>query len=140
MEVVPHGYDFLFIFKKYIGGFEMIELANLEDLEKVEYLPEKLRDVLADDLAIFSAEYGSKRNYKIEGGYIAIIESVEDYLVFREHNLDFANEEIITEYEDEFEGYVASLILVGDNYNLVIVAPKELSDFAEVRRILSKEK
>ena len=118
----------------------MIELANLEDLEKVEYLPEKLRDVLADDLAIFSAEYGSKRNYKVEGGYIAIIEKVEDYLAFREHNLDFANEEIITEYEDEFEGYVASLILVGDNYNLVIVAPKELSDFTEVRRILSKEK
>mgnify|MGYP003457824487 FL=1 len=118
----------------------MIELANLEDLEKVEYLPEKLRDVLADDLAIFSAEYGSKRNYKVEGGYIAIIQSVEDYLVFREHNLDFANEEIITEYEDEFEGYVASLILVGDNYNLVIVAPMELSDFTEVRRILSKEK
>ena len=47
----------------------MIELANLEDLEKVEYLPEKLRDVLADDLAIFSAEYGSERNYKVEGGY-----------------------------------------------------------------------
>ena len=118
----------------------MIELVNLEDLEKVEYLPEKLRDVLADDLAIFSAEYGSKRNYKVEGGYIAIIQSVEDYLVFREHNLDFANEEIRTEYEDEFEGYVASLILIGDNYNLVIVAPMELSDFAEVRKILSKEK
>ena len=118
----------------------MIELVNLEDLEKVEYLPEKLRDVLADDLAIFSAEYGSKRNYKVEGGYIAIIESVEDYLAFREHNLDFVKEEIITEYEDEFEGYVASLILVGDNYNLVVVAPKELSDFTEVRRVLSKEK
>ena len=118
----------------------MIELANLEDLEKVEHLPQELREVLADDLAIFSAEYGSERNYKVEGGYIAIIEKVEDYLAFREHNLDFANEEIITEYEDEFEGYVASLILVGDNYNLVLVAPKELSDFAEVRRILSKEK
>ena len=118
----------------------MIELANLEDLEKVEHLPQELREVLADDLAIFSAEYGSERNYKVEGGYVTIIEKVEDYLIFREHNLNFADEEIITEYEDEFEGYVASLILVGDNYNLVVVAPKELSDFAEVRRILSKEK
>lgn len=118
----------------------MIELANLEDLEKVEHLPQELREVIVDDLAIFSAEYGSERDYKVEGGYIAIIESVEDYLVFREHNLDFANEEIITEYEDEFEGYVANLILIGDNYNLVIVTPKELSDFAEVRRMLSKEK
>ena len=45
--------------KKNIGGFEMIELANLEDLEKVEHLPQELREVIADDLAIFSAEYGS---------------------------------------------------------------------------------
>ena len=114
----------------------MIELANLEDLEKVEYLPEKLRDVLADDLAIFSAEYGSKRNYKVEGGYVAIIEKVEDYLAFREHNLDFINEEIITEYTDEFGAYTACLILLGVDYNLVIVAPKELGDFEKVRELL----
>lgn len=36
----------------------MIELANLEDLEKVEHLPQEI----ADDLAIFSAEYGSERS------------------------------------------------------------------------------
>lgn len=118
----------------------MIELANLDDLEKVEYLPQKLKEVIADDLAIFSAEYGSERNYKTEGGYVAIIENVEDYLVFREHNLDFTKDDIITEYTEEFEAYRACLILLGDNFNLVIVAPNELSDFAKVRKVLSKKK
>ncbi len=126
--------------KNIIGGFEMIELANLKDLEKVEHLPQELREVIADDLTIFSAEYGSERNYKVEGGYVAIIEKVEDYLAFREHNLDFAKDDVIKEYTDEFGAYTACLILLGDDYNLVIVAPKELSDFAEVRKILSKEK
>ena len=114
----------------------MIELANLEDLEKVEHLPQELREVIADDLAIFSAEYGSERDYKREGGYVSIIENVEDYLAFREHNLDFAKDEIITEYTDEFGAYTACLILLGDDYNLVIVAPKELGDFEKVRELL----
>ena len=139
-EVVLETVWLLFIYKKIIGGFEMIELANLEDLEKVEHLPQELREVIADDLAIFSAEYGSEMDYKVEGGYVAIIQKVEDYLALREHNLDFAKDDVITEYTDEFGAYTACLILLGDDYNLVIVAPKELSDFAEVRKILSKEK
>ena len=135
-EVVLETVWLLFIYKKIIGGFEMIELVNLEDLEKVEHLPQELREVIADDLAIFSAEYGSERNYKVEGGYVAIIEKVEDYLALREHNLDFAKDDIITEYTDEFGAYTACLILLGDDYNLVIVAPKELGDFEKVRKLL----
>lgn len=114
----------------------MIVLSNLDDLEKVEHLPKKLREVIADYLVTLSADYSSERDYKAEGGYVAVIERVEDYLEFKEHNLDFAKDDIITEFTDEFEGYVANLILLGDNYSLIIIAPTEISDFVEVKKLL----
>ena len=51
----------------------MIELANLEDLEKVEHLPQELREVIADDLAIFCAEYGSERSWNLGFNVLAFL-------------------------------------------------------------------
>mgnify|MGYP003487006932 CR=1 FL=1 len=59
--------------KNIIGGFEMIELANLKDLEKVEHLPQELREVIADDLAIFCAEYGSERSWNLGFNVLAFL-------------------------------------------------------------------
>ena len=47
--------------------------------------------------------------------------------------------DIVTEYQDVLANgeYISSLILLGDDYNLLVITPKEFSDFENVKRLLA---
>ncbi len=42
-----------------------------------------------EDVEIIANEYGEDRDYKIRGGYVAIVESLDDFREFTQFNLDF---------------------------------------------------
>ena len=130
--------SFLFA-KKYIGGFGMIELSNVKDMDRVKHLPLEVQNGILDALQVLDEDYGKDRDYKKEGGFVAILESLSDFRMFMEFNLDFAKDEIITEYQDVVadDMFTMSLLLIGDNYQIVVVTPKEFSDFENVKRLLA---
>ena len=130
--------SFLFA-KKYIGGFGMIELSNVKDMDRVKHLPLEVQNGILDALQVLDEDYGEDRDYKKDGGFVAIIESLGDFRMFMKFNLDFAKDEVITEYRDVLanDTFTMSLLLIGDNYQIVAVTPKELSDFENVRKLLN---
>ena len=117
----------------------MIELANVKDMDRVRHLPTEVQEGILEALQVLHEDYGVDRDYKIQGGFIAIVESLEDFRLFTEFNLDFAKEEIIVEYRDVLanDTFTMSLLLIGDNYQIVVVTPKEFSDFENVKRLLA---
>ncbi len=117
----------------------MIELANVKDMDKVKHLPIEVQNGILEALQVLDEDYGDMRDCKKEGGFVAIIEVLEDFKMFMEFNLDFAKEEIIVEYKDVLanDTFTMSLLLIGDNYQIVVVTPREFSDFENVKRLLA---
>ena len=117
----------------------MIELANVKDMDRVRHLPTEVQEGILEALQVLDEDYGDMRDCKKEGGFVAIIEVLEDFKMFTEFNLDFAKDEIITEYQDVVadDMFTMSLLLIGDNYQIVVVTPKEFSDFENVKRLLA---
>ena len=117
----------------------MIELANVKDMDRVGHLPIEVQEGILEALQVLDEDYGVDRDCKIQGGFVAIIEVLEDFKMFMEFNLDFAKDEIITEYQDVVadDMFTMSLLLIGDNYQIVVVTPREFSDFENVKRLLA---
>lgn len=127
-----------YLLKNIIGGFEMIEIGKLGELDRASHYPQEVQEKILEAVEIFADEYGEDRDYKVRGGYVAIIESLEEFKQFEVFSLDFMTDEIITEYQDVLANgdFVSSLILLGDDYNLLLITPKEYSDFEKVRSML----
>ena len=117
----------------------MIELVNVKDMDKVKHLPTEVQEGVLEALQVLDEDYGVDRDYKIKGGFVAVIEALEDFEMFMEFNLDFAKESVIVEYQDVLanDEFTMSLLLIGDNYQIVVVTPKEFSDFENVKRLLA---
>jgi hypothetical protein len=107
---------------------------------KEENLPNLVKAVIEEQLEILDTEYGVERDkYANDGGYVAIIESKEDFETLEErHNLNIVNpfngEEdhfSISEYNEEIitkdgQKYVSILFLLSNDYGLVIFVKKSL--------------
>ena len=48
-------------------------------------------------------------------------------------------DDVIKEYQDVLANgeYISSLILLGDDYSLLVITPKEFLDFENVKRLLA---
>lgn len=127
-----------YLLKNIIGGFEMIEIGRVGELDRASYYPKEVQEKILEAVEIFADEYGEDRDYHVRGGFVAIIESLEEFKKFNEFSLDFMADEIITEYQDVLANgdFVSSLILLGDDYNILLITPKEFSDFEKVRSML----
>ena len=117
----------------------MIELLNVKDMDKVKHLPTEVQEGVLEALQVLDEDYGVDRDYKSKGGFVAVIEALEDFEMFMEFNLDFAKESVIVEYQDVLANnrFTMSLLLIGDNYQIVIVTPIEFSDFEKVKEMLN---
>ncbi len=122
-----------------MGGFEMIEIGRLAELDKASHYPKEVQEKILEAVKIFEDEYGEDRDYKVKGGYIAIVESLDDFREFTQFNLDFLTDDVITEYQDVLanDEYISSLILLGDDYSLLVITPKKFSNFENVKRLLA---
>ncbi|WP_252244847.1 MULTISPECIES: hypothetical protein [unclassified Clostridium] len=91
-------------------------------MEKVQALPIEVQEVISGVLEIFDSEYGTNRDkYENDGGYIVVIESVEDFKEIQKRtNIDVNS--VIVEYVDKIlcadgKVYTNSLILCNNNYS-----------------------
>ena len=84
---------------------------------------------ISETIEILNENYGEARNVdKDLGGYVLIIESIEDVKELKNGMLKY----ILPEYTDEVvcsEGvkYTSSLFLISDDFSVVVIADEELS-------------
>lgn len=101
---------------------------QLEELS--DYIVEVIRSI-SEIIEILNENYGENRNVdKDLGGYVLVVESVEDVKELKNGML----KEILPEYTDEIicsEGvnYTSSLFLLSSDFSVVVIADEELSKF-----------
>jgi hypothetical protein len=121
----------LSILLKNEGGTNMIEVAYLREMDRLDTLPKEVQETIMSILLILDSEYGSeRRKYEDLGGYVAIVEKNEDLQELKDRaNIDCDN--IIAEYTDRIicssgKVYTNSLILLNNDFGISIIMPLEL--------------
>lgn len=109
----------------------MIEIAYLREVEKVQGLPIEVQEVIKGILEILDSEYGADRDkYADNGGYVVVIESIDDFKeIQKKTNIDI--NDVIVEYVDKIlcangNVYTNSLVLCNNDYSISLVMPFEI--------------
>ncbi|MDU4589403.1 MAG: hypothetical protein E6240_07795 [Clostridium butyricum] len=104
----------------------MIEITYLREIEKVKMLPDEVQEVIKGILEILDSEYGSNRNkYVDDGGYVIVVESIEDFKeIQKKTNIDV--NDVIVEYVDKIlcadgKVYTNSLALCNNDYSISLI-------------------
>jgi hypothetical protein len=104
----------------------MIEIAYLREMKKVQALPIKVQEVIRGILEILDSEYGVVRDkYTEDGGYVIVVESIEEFKEIQEKTHIDVND-IIVEYVDNIscangEIYTNSLVLCNNDYSISLI-------------------
>ena len=108
----------------------MKKISKLSELIGLK-LEVKVVNVIEDQLKILDENYGEIRDVdKDLGGYVLVVESIEDVKELKNRTL----KDILPEYTDEIicsEGvnYTSSLFLLSSDFSVVVIADEELSKF-----------
>ncbi|WP_242976801.1 hypothetical protein [Clostridium sp. 3-3] len=100
-------------------------------MEKVQALPVEVQDVIKGILEILDSEYGTdKDKYVDDGGYVIVVESIEDFKeIQKKTNIDV--NDVIVEYVDKIlcadgKVYTNSLVLCNNDYSIPLIMPFEI--------------
>lgn len=107
----------------------MLKIWNYEHLNLIKKNYRYIFWYIKNLIKILDENYGENRNVdKDLGGYVLVVESVEDVKELKNEML----KDILPEYTDEIicsEGvnYTSSLFLLSDDFSVVVIANEELS-------------
>ena len=106
----------------------VINIWKEEDLERVQELPQQVKEVMRENLKILEESYGTERTADDLGGYIALVDE-DDIEIFKEEILKGT----IAEYIDEVEGadYISALFLLSSDFAIVVICEKNLRETLE---------
>lgn len=111
----------------------MIKIAHVKEVEVLKGLPSEVIDVIRDAVTILDTEYGENRDIDSDdGGYVMILESEEELEGLKDLHIDVKM--AIPEYTDRIqckEGqiFISTLVLLSNDFGIVIVMPLELLRF-----------
>ena len=108
-----------------------MEITYLREIEKVQVLPVEVQEVIQGILEILDSEYGADRDkYSDDGGYVVVVESIEDFKeIQKKTNIDI--NDMIAEYVDKIictngNVYTNSLVLCNNDYSISLIIPFEI--------------
>lgn len=110
----------------------MIEIAYLREQEVLKTMPQEVQKTIEEILHILDSEYGANRNrYEDDGGYVVVVEKIEDFKEIMDEAYIDCNE-VIAEYVDKIvcsngEVYTNSLIICNNDYSISLIIPIELT-------------
>lgn len=106
----------------------LINIFEEEELEIVQELPQKVKEVIRENLKILEESYGKERTVEGLGGYIALVDEY-DIVTFKDKTLKGT----IPEYIDEIEGadYISALFLLSSDFAIVVICEKKLRETLE---------
>lgn len=109
----------------------MIEITYLREMQKAQALPSEVQEVIKGILEILDSEYGDDRDkYVDNGGYVVVIESIDDFKeIQNKANIDV--NDVIVEYVDKIvcddeKVYTSSLVLCNNDYSISLIIPFEI--------------
>lgn len=109
----------------------MIYLVSLKEMNKVNMFPIEVQQNVQYILNILDEAYYEDRAKNDDGGYVIVVESIEDFeLIEKYTHINFEN--LIVEYVDIIECsnsrvYTSSLVLCNSDYGISLIIPIEIT-------------
>ncbi len=116
----------------------MIKIGTVKQFEELKKeLPQEVKNECLNLLEILEENYGEDRDVEVDlGGFVAILESKEDFEELIENNLDVLTEiaEDIAVFNTENAKYFMVLYLLSSDFAISIIVEKEHVD----KQVLAK--
>lgn len=109
----------------------MIKLVHLEEMNKISMFPSEIQNNIQAILAILDEAYGKDRDKNDDGGYVIVVESIEDFEgIDKDTYINLDN--VIVEYVDVIECsngkvYTSSLVLCNNDYGISLIITLEIT-------------
>lgn len=108
-----------------------MKIWKVEQLNLLSGYPKKVVDSINETIGILNENYGTNRDVdKDLGGYIQVIESLEELKSLKEGIL----QGLVEEYSDEIcttengDVYNSTLYIVSSDYNIMVITKNEMTD------------
>ena len=109
----------------------MIEVMNVKESNKISMFPSEVQNNIQAILAILDEAYGKDRDKNDDGGYVIVVEGIEDFEII-EKNTYINLDNVIVEYVEVIECsngkvYTSSLVLFNSDYSISLIIPLEIT-------------
>ena len=106
----------------------MINLWKKDDLNLLSEYPKEVVENVDNVITILDESYGDNRKSTDDGGYVCIIEDIEEVKYLKVNTLEGLVEEFSDViYEDSIDKYNSTLYLLSSDYSIIIVTKNEVT-------------
>ena len=107
----------------------MINLWKKEDLKLLLEYPKEIVDNVNNVINILEESYGNNRKVTDDGGYVCVIEDIEEVEDLKVNILKGLVEEFSDViYEDNIDKYNSTLYLLSSDYAITVITRNEATD------------
>lgn len=109
----------------------MIEVMNVKESNKISMFPSEVQNNIQAIVTILDEAYGEDRGKNDDGGYVIVVEGIEDFEII-EKNTYINLDNVIVEYVDVIKCdkgkvYISSLVLCNNEYSISLIMPLEIA-------------
>ena len=107
----------------------MINLWKKEDLNLLSEYPKEIIENVDNVITILDESYGDNRKSTDDGGYVCVIEDIEEVEYLKVNVLKGLVEEFSDViYEDNVDKYSSTLYLLSSDYSITVITKNEVTD------------
>lgn len=108
----------------------MISIFKKEDLNLLPEYPKEVVDNVDNVIDILDENYGYNRKLTDDGGYVCIVEYIEEIEYLKSNILKGLVEEFSdVVYEDEINIYSSTLYLLSSDYSVTVISKNEETEY-----------
>ena len=107
----------------------MINLYKKEELSLLSEYPKEVVENVDNVITILNESYGDNRKSTDDGGYVCVIEEIEEVEYLKVNILKGLVEEFSDViYENNFDKYSSTLYLLSSDYSITVITKNEVTD------------
>lgn len=107
----------------------MKKIWKKKDLKLIQSYPAEVVENVNNVINILNENYGYNRKLTDDGGYVCLIEDIEEVKYLKSHILKGLVEEFSDViYEDEANIYSSTLYLLSSDYSVTVISKNEETD------------
>ncbi len=107
----------------------MINLWKKDDLNLLSEYPKEVIENVDNVITILDESYGDNRKSTDDGGYVCVIEDIEEVEYLKVNVLKGLVEEFSDViYEDNVDKYSSTLYLLSSDYSITVITKNEVTD------------
>ena len=107
----------------------MINLWKKEDLNSLSEYPKEVVENVDNVITILNESYGDNRKLTDDGGYVCLIEDIEEVEYLKVNVLKGLVEEFSDViYEDNVDKYSSTLYILSSDYSITVITNNEITN------------